>query len=127
MLSDKAASEGPSSRAVWQGREHQGPNVSQLWGRCQGHLPFLPGRKWDKVPRAHVTQGRQARSSIKLPGDRDVAENSKIKEMTLKTKRQGFTCSWGWPPGSTVTQLPGWDTPATNSLPWLGRNVKWRV
>lgn len=81
-MSDKAAFEGPSSRAVWQGRERASgtkclPAVGQV-------TDSSPGRKWDKVPRAHVTQG-QAGSSIKLPGDRDVAENSKIKEMTLKT------------------------------------------
>lgn len=31
------------SRTVWQGREQQGLNVSQLWER----LDSCPGRKWD--------------------------------------------------------------------------------
>jgi hypothetical protein len=42
---------------------------------------------WEKVGQgAKGTQGGQAGSSIKCPGDRDVAENSKMKKMTLKTK-----------------------------------------
>lgn len=50
---------------MWQGREQQGLNVSQLWER----LDSSPGRKrTDKVRRAHRTQGGQAGSSIKFPG-----------------------------------------------------------
>lgn len=91
-----------------------------------GKVRLLPWEKVGQTRCAGHTGLREGRLGVLL-SFQVVAENLKKKEMTLKTKGKGFTCSWGWPPSSTVTQLLGWEKQVANSLPLLGPSMKWRV
>lgn len=74
---------------------------------CGAGYRLQPWKKVGQGAKGTHDTGGQAGSSIKFPGDRDVVENSKMKEITLKTKGQGFTCLWGWPPSSTGDAAAG--------------------
>lgn len=93
---------------------------------CEAGYRLQPWEKVGQGAKGTHDTGGQAGSSIKFPGDRDVVENSKMKEITLKTKGQGFTCLWGWPPSSTMTQLLGGGKPGDpqSALAWPEHEVE---